>query len=133
MKKGYDDLQVKMRARRINKNFRKPYYIVQAMYRMYQSGPDGTPCTLKDVAKFYKVSYQNIQNLFRRRGFPLRGTGARIHKETERRKRRRPLPPKVHVKVDLLPSPTALRLMILWEKREKKKKTGDRGVFSDII
>lgn len=127
-----DDLQKKPQEAKARDFFRTPAYVVRAMYRMYNMGPDGRPCTLKEVAAAYRMKYQNVQALFRRRGYKMRSTGFIIHK-VHTRKKRKIIPPKERPKVELLPSPTELAVMIMWEKRQKKRKTGNRGVLSDTI
>lgn len=127
-----EDLIAKPLVAKARDFYRTPAYIVRAMYRMYTRGPDNRPCTLKEVGAAYKVTYQNVQALFKRRGYKMRSTGYIIHK-VKHRKKRRIEPPKVYKKVELLPSPTELSLLIQWENRRKKRKTGNRGVLSDTM
>lgn len=127
-----EDLISKPLEAKARSYYRTPAYVVRAMYRMYCNGPEGRPCTLKEVAFAYRMRWQNVQALFRRRGYKMRSTGFIIHK-VHTRKKRKIQPEKPRQKVELLPSPTEIALMIAWENRHKKRKTGDRGVFSDTM
>ena len=127
-----EDLIIKPQPAKVRNYYRTPAYVVRAMYRMYCQGPEGRPCTLKEVGLAYRMKYQNVQALFKRRGYKIRSTGFIIHKPLTRKKRRIE-PVKPRPKVELLPSPTEIAVMIAWENRGKKKKTGDRGVLSDTI
>ncbi len=51
---------------------RKNNDLVAAMYAMYLMGPDGKPCSLAGVARFYRKARQTIYDVFRSRGYQLR-------------------------------------------------------------
>ena len=46
--------------------------VVAAMYAMYQSGEDGKPKSLAEIAKVYRKTRQAVYDMFRSRGYPLR-------------------------------------------------------------
>lgn len=51
---------------------RKNNDIVAAMYAMYLMGPEGHPCTLEEIGRYYKRSRQAIHDVFKSRGYKLR-------------------------------------------------------------
>lgn len=109
-------------------------YIVAAMYRMYQMGPDNRPCTLKEVADYYHTTVQNVHGLFRTRGYEIRSKNHVIHK----RKSKGDLKPRITIiqevtiqksrKLELLPSPSELAEIIrIEEEKGGNHNTTERG------
>lgn len=110
-------------------------YIVKAMYAMYLNGPDNRPCTLKEVARAYKITYQTLQGLFRRRGYQCRHSGYKTYRWKQKREIVVATIKEVRT-VELLPSPDAIRLQILREgglEADKSLNVVGEGATFDTI
>lgn len=77
--KNIDDFKVANPIRLTKRGDRKNSDLVAAMYAMYCMGPDGKPCTLKEVGAVYHRSKQAIYDMFKSRGYELRSRPIRPH------------------------------------------------------
>ena len=50
----------------------KSKYVIEAMYEMYKQGPEGKPCSVQEVARYYRITRQAVFDIFKRNGYKLR-------------------------------------------------------------